>query len=79
MALECFGAIGLGEIADAQALREDAAARLDALDDGALAGRLDTAYYLGFGEFFCERYDDAIRHFRRGIAVSRARPGRASS
>ena len=61
-----------GQIADAQALREDAAARLDALDDGALAGRLDTAYYLGFGEFFCERYDDAIRHFRRGIAVSRA-------
>ena len=45
---------------------------LDALDDGALAGRLDTAYYLGFGEYFCERYDDAIRHFRRGIAISRA-------
>ena len=36
------------------------------------SGRLDTAYYLGFAEFFCERYDDAIRHFRRGIAVSRA-------
>jgi DNA-binding NarL/FixJ family response regulator len=72
VALGCFGAIGLGEIADAQALRADAAARLDALDDGALAGRLDTAYYLGFAEFFCERYDDAIRHFRRGIAVSRA-------
>ena len=71
-ALECFGAIGQGEIEAAQGLREDAAARLDALDDGALAGRLDTAYYLGFGEFFCEHYDDAIRHFRRGIAVSRA-------
>src|SRR4029079_15906151 len=71
-ALECFGALGLGRIADAQTLRADASAQLDALDDGALAGRLDTAYYLGFGEFFCERYDDAIRHFRRGIAVSRA-------
>ena len=71
-ALECFGAIGQGQIEAAQRLREDAAARLDALDDGALAGRLDTAYYLGFGEFFCEHYDDAIRHFRRGIAVSRA-------
>ena len=71
-ALECFGAIGQGEIETAQRLRADAAARLDALDDGALAGRLDTAYYLGFGEFFCEYYDDAIRHFRRGIAVSRA-------
>lgn len=72
VALECFGALGLGEIAAAQELRVDAAARFDALDDGALAGRLDTAYYLGFAEFFCEHYDDAIRHFRRGIAVSRA-------
>ena len=70
-ALDSFGAIGLGEIADAQASREEAAARLDGLDDGALSGRLDTAYYLGFAEFFCERFDDAIRHFRRGIAVSR--------
>ena len=70
-AIECFGAIGQGKIADAQALREQGAAMLDALDDGALAGRLDTAYYLGFGEFFCEHYDDAIRHFRRGIAISR--------
>src|SRR4051812_17592883 len=71
-ALECFGALGRGEIAAAQGLRADAAARLDALDDGALAGRLDTAYYLGFAEFFCEHYDDGIRHLRRGIAVSRA-------
>ncbi|HEX6022329.1 MAG TPA: AAA family ATPase, partial [Solirubrobacter sp.] len=71
-AVECFGAIGQGRIEEAQRLREDAAARLDALDDGALAGRLDAAYYLGFGEFFCECYDDAIRHFKRGIAVSRA-------
>jgi ATP/maltotriose-dependent transcriptional regulator MalT len=34
--------------------------------------RLDAPYYLGFAEFFCERYDDAIRHLRRGIEVSRA-------
>jgi DNA-binding CsgD family transcriptional regulator len=71
-ALECFGALGLGAIDEAQVLREEAAGRLDALDDGALAGRLDTAYYLGFAEFFCEHYEDAIRHLRRGIALSRA-------
>ena len=71
-ALECFGALGLGRIAEAQTLRADAATQLDTLDDGALSGRLDTAYYLGFAEFFCEHYDDAIRHFRRGISVSRA-------
>ena len=34
--------------------------------------RLDAPYYLGFAEFFCEHYDDAIRHLRRGIGVSRA-------
>ena len=41
--------------------------------------RLDAPYYLGFAEFFCERYDDAIRHLRRGIAVSRARRRASSS
>ena len=65
-ALECFGALGLGEIADAQALRADAAARLDALDDGALAGRLDTAYYLGFARVLLR----ALR--RRASATSAA-------
>ncbi len=72
VALECFAELGLGRTARAQELQEDAAARLDALDDGTLAGRPDAAYYLGFAEFFCERYEDSIRHLRRGIAVSRA-------
>ena len=34
--------------------------------------RLDAPYYFGFAEFFCEHYDDAIRHLRRGINLSRA-------
>ncbi len=72
VALECFAELGLGRTAAAQELQADAAGRLDALDDGTLAGRPDAAYYLGFAEFFCERYEDSIRHFRRGIAVSRA-------
>ena len=29
-------------------------------------------YYLGFAEYFCERYEDAARHLRRGIALARA-------
>ncbi len=70
--LECFAELGLGATARAQELQVDAAGRFDALDDGALAARVDAAFYLGFAEFFCERYDDAIRHLRRGIAVSRA-------
>jgi ATP/maltotriose-dependent transcriptional regulator MalT len=70
--LECFAALGVGDTERARALQEVACARFDALDDGTLMGRTDAAYYLGFAEFFCERYDDAIRHLSRGIAVSRA-------
>ena len=71
-ALECFALYGLGRMPEAQAARERAAAAVDGLDDGALALRPDAPYYLGFAAFFCERYDDAIRHCERGIAVARA-------
>ena len=49
-----------------------AAAVLDALPDDQLIMRVEAPYYLGFAEHFCERYDDAIRHLQRGIAVSRS-------
>ena len=71
--LVCFAELGLGRIAvGAEARRVAASARLDALSDDAIALRLDAPYYLGFAEYFAERYEDAIRHLRRGIAVSRA-------
>ena len=56
----------------ARTAREESAALLDALPDDQLAIRLDAPYYLGFAEYFCERYDDSIRHLRRGINLSRA-------
>ena len=34
----------------AEAARADAAAALDAMDDGQLAGRLEASYYLAFAE-----------------------------
>ena len=71
-ALRCFAEYGLGGAAGADSTRERGAALLDALPDEALMLRLEAPYYLGFAEYFCERYDDAIRHLRRGIAVSRA-------
>jgi DNA-binding NarL/FixJ family response regulator/tetratricopeptide (TPR) repeat protein len=71
-ALLCYARYAAGDIPAAATARADAAAALDALDDGQLAARLEAPYYLGFAEYFCERYDDAIRHLRRGIAVSRA-------
>src|SRR6185437_15574341 len=65
------GETGLAVVAGAVALGE-AGERLDSLGDDALAGRLDAPYYLGFAEYFGERYEEAIRHLRRGIALSRA-------
>ena len=70
--LLCFAELGLGDIPAARDAAAHAAARLDGLADDQLALRLDGPYYLGFAEYFAERYEDAIRHFRRGIAVSRA-------
>jgi DNA-binding CsgD family transcriptional regulator len=71
-ALLCYARYAEGDIPAAETARTEAAAALDALDDERLAGRLEAPYYLGFAEYFCEHYDDAIRHLRRGIAVSRA-------
>jgi DNA-binding NarL/FixJ family response regulator len=71
-ALLCFAEYNLGHASAAAAAREESAALLDALPDDQLAIRLDAPYYLGFAEYFCERYDDAIRHLRRGINLSRA-------
>jgi len=71
-ALECFAHYGEGRLEEAEQARTEAAATLDALDDGTLMGRLEAPYFLGFAEFLCERYDDAIRHLRRGLDVSRA-------
>jgi DNA-binding CsgD family transcriptional regulator len=71
-ALLCFAEYNLGHAAEAATVCDESAAVLDALPDDQLAMRIDAAYYLGFAEYFCERYDDSIRHLRRGINVSRA-------
>jgi len=71
-ALDCFARYGRGDIAGAEAARADAAAALDAMDDGQVAGRLEAPYFLGFAEYLCERYDDVIRHTERALAIARA-------
>jgi DNA-binding CsgD family transcriptional regulator len=71
-AVLCFAENGAGRSAEASRAAAAAAERLDGLGDDALALRLDAPYYLGFAEYFAERYEAAIRHFRRGIALSRA-------
>jgi DNA-binding CsgD family transcriptional regulator len=71
-ALDCFAHYGQGRLAEAEDARAEAAAALDAMGDDQLAGRLEAPYYLGFAEFLCERYEEAIVHHQRGLAVSRA-------
>ena len=71
-ALVCFADYALGGAGEAESARVASAAGLDALPDELLAARLDLPYYLGFAEYFCERYEDAARHLRRGIALARA-------
>jgi len=70
-ALVCFAEYNLGRPDRAEAAGTASAAALDELPDELLAARLDLPYYLGFAEYFCERYADAARHFRRGIALAR--------
>jgi len=70
--LVCYAELGLGRIADALAAASAASGGLDGMSDDEIALRLEAPYYLGFAEYFAERYDAAIRHWRRGIAVSRA-------
>ena len=77
-ALLCFARYGEGDLNAAEEARAEAAAVVDRLPDAAVAVRLEALYYLGFAEFFCEHYDEAIRHLRRGIGVAHAiRPGTA--
>ena len=49
-----------------------AGALVDGLADADLATQLDATYYLGWAENFMERFEEALRHTERGIALSQA-------
>ena len=67
-----LGEAASGASADARGHCEQALEQIDRLSDAALAPRLEALYYLGWAENYLERYDDAIAHARRGIAIARA-------
>jgi DNA-binding CsgD family transcriptional regulator/tetratricopeptide (TPR) repeat protein len=71
-AVTAFGELCEREVVAARRHCDEAAAALDATEDGELAARPGSAYMLGWTEHFLERYEDAIRHLDRGIAISRA-------
>ncbi|HEY8495101.1 MAG TPA: AAA family ATPase, partial [Myxococcota bacterium] len=62
----------LPNVAAARPLADEAAARLDALTDDQLAGRLDAALFVGWTEQCLARWDDVHRHYERALGVARA-------
>ncbi len=70
-------ALALGEAAsgEIEAAREHLSVALEQVNrlaDEELAPRLEALYYLGWAENYLERYDDAIAHADRGLAIARA-------
>jgi ATP/maltotriose-dependent transcriptional regulator MalT len=62
----------VSDVAAARVLLDEAALRLDALSDEALAGRLDAALWTGWAEQCLARWDDVHRHYARALRVARA-------
>jgi DNA-binding NarL/FixJ family response regulator len=62
----------VGEIAEAEAHRSEAAALIDAMPDDQLASRLDAIAYLAAAELYLNRFLDSTSHARRGLTVARA-------
>ena len=67
----CLGEAAAGHTALALERREEARAAVDGLDDPELAPRVEALYYLGWAETYLERYDEAVAHFERGVAIAR--------
>jgi DNA-binding CsgD family transcriptional regulator len=61
-----------GPVPEAEAYRSVAAALVEALSDDELANRLDALTSLSAADLYLHRYDDAIRHADRGLAIARA-------
>jgi len=68
----CLTEAAAGEIAAAREHRGEALEQVDRLSDGELAPRLEALFYLGWAENYLERWDAAIAHVDRGIAIARA-------
>jgi DNA-binding CsgD family transcriptional regulator/tetratricopeptide (TPR) repeat protein len=67
----CLGEAAAGEIAPAREHLAEALAVVDDLSDAELGSRLEALFYLGWAENYLERFDEAIAHADRGIAIAR--------
>jgi DNA-binding NarL/FixJ family response regulator len=68
----CLAETVAGDIEAARGHREEARAGVDGLSDAEIAPRLEALYHLAWAEIYLERYEDALAHVERGIAVARA-------
>jgi hypothetical protein len=74
---EALAVLAAGEAADgrlrpARAHADQAAVLLDTLDDAALGPHVEAFHFLAWAETMLERFDAALAHARRGLALSRA-------
>jgi tetratricopeptide (TPR) repeat protein len=67
-----LGEASAGRIAAAREHREEVVERLERLTDTEIAARLEVLFYLAWAENYLERFDEAMEHSRRGIAIARA-------
>jgi ATP/maltotriose-dependent transcriptional regulator MalT len=58
------------DVAGGRALLDTAAERVAGLPDERLEEALEVLYSLGWGTVHLDRYDEALAHFRRGLAIS---------
>jgi DNA-binding NarL/FixJ family response regulator len=71
-ALMTFAGAWSGALEEARSAADRASELMNGLDDPQLALHLEIPYTLGWGQYFLERFEDAVGHLDRGIAVSRA-------
>jgi DNA-binding CsgD family transcriptional regulator/tetratricopeptide (TPR) repeat protein len=64
--------VWIGRTDRAERALAEAVEIVDELTDSALARDPEVSFWLGSAEHFLDRLDDAIRHFERGISLSRA-------
>jgi DNA-binding NarL/FixJ family response regulator len=62
----------VGETAEAEAHRAEAAALIDAMPDDQLASRLDAIAYLAVAELYLNQFAESTNHARRGLNVARS-------
>lgn len=63
----------VGDTERAAVCAREAGLLVDALPDGELSRDLRALAWLGRSELYLERYDDALRHLRRGLSIARQR------